>query len=129
MHVDASKKQASPDKWLADLLSKALLLEYQQPMKGSQRRKTTKKKSRVNSKSSRARAPRSKASENASVQPELALDGLVHQAASRYLGVKLDGGVSASSALLLSAQQGHQWQLEDVPVFQLFTRVRHLLGR
>lgn len=128
MHGDASKKQASPEKWLADLLSKALLLEYQQPVKGSQRRKSTKKKSRVNSKSSRARAPRSKASENASVQPELALDGLVHQAASRYLGMKLDG-VSASSALLLSAQQGHQWQLEDVPVFQLFTRVRHLLGR
>ena len=128
MHVDASKKQASPDKWLADLLSKALLLEYQQPLKGSQRRKPTKKKSRGNSKSSRARATRTKASEYASGQPELALNGFVHQAASRYLGVNLDG-VSASNVLLLSAPHGKQWQLEDVPVFQLFTRVRHLLGR
>ena len=128
MHVADSHKQTSPDKWLADLLSKALLLEYQQPLKGSFRRKGAKKKVRVSTKSSRARATRSKAAESTSAQLELVFDGLQQQTASRYLGLGPDG-VYASPATLMNTQQGGQWQLDDVPVFQLFTRVRHLLGR
>lgn len=127
MHADAPIKQVSPDKWLADLLSKALLLEYQQPdKKGGSRRKVTRKKSRITGKHLRARAP--VAAADAGVQPQLALDGLEYHAASRYRRLS-SKGMQPSSAVLTSSQQSSQWQLEEVPVFQLFTRVRRLLGR
>lgn len=124
MHTD-SKKQPSPEKWLADLLSKALLLEYQQPKKPT-KRKAVSKKARPGKKSSNLSLGRG---QQAAVQPELVFS-TEHTAVSRYLGNYLSAlGPAVNSALLSHGELGTPWQLEDVPVFQLFTKVRHLLGR
>ena len=80
MHTD-SKKQPSPEKWLADLLSKALLLEYQQPKKPT-KRKAASKKARSGKNSSGLSLSRGR---QAAVQPELVFS-TEHSAVSRYLG-------------------------------------------
>ncbi len=55
MHIGDPKKQVLPEKWLADLLSKALLLEYQHPAKLSKRKnRRSVKRARLQGKKNRA---------------------------------------------------------------------------
>jgi len=116
MHLVEPKKQALPEKWLADLLSRALLLEYQQPVKHSKRKnKRSGKKARLQSK--KGRAPTRESLENNDAAPaQLALTSSTSMA------------TSGQPQLALTAEQG-VWNTEDVPVFHLFAQVKRLLGR
>ncbi|DBA97263.1 TPA: hypothetical protein ACH3X1_015010 [Trebouxia sp. C0004] len=116
MHNVEPKKQALPEKWLADLLSRALLLEYQQPVKRSKRKnKRSGKKACLQSK--KGRAPTRESLENNIAAPaQLALTSSTSKA------------TSAQPQLALTAEQG-VWNTEDVPVFLLFAQVKRLLGR
>ena len=117
MNTVKSKKQALPEEWLADVLSKALLLEYQQPVKHSKRKnKRSGRKARLQSKKSRA--PLREDLENndaANAQPNMT------SSSSKT-------ATAAQSGLTLAADQP-SWNTEDAPVFHLFAQVRRLLGR
>lgn len=122
MHTSEAKQPPSlPDKWLADLLSKALLLEYQQPVEHV-KRKSKRKKHRSQSIKSRTAAGLS-LHENVGTSSQLALD--------------IAYGMSTWDAGMRTLQRPNSsldgfetsWHLEDVPVFHLFAQVRSLLGR
>ena len=116
MHIVEPKKQALPEKWLADLLSRALLLEYQQPHKHSKRKtKRSGKKARLQSK--KGRAPIRESLEN-------------NDEAPAQLGLTSSTSKTASELpqLGLAAVQD-VWNTGDVPVFHLFAQVKRLLGR
>lgn len=117
MNTVEPKKQALPEEWLADVLSKALLLEYQQPVKHSKRKnKRSGKKARLQSKKSRA-PPRENLenSDAANAHPDMTSSS---KKAAR----------DEQNGLTLAADQP-SWNTEDAPVFHLFAQVRRLLGR
>ena len=121
MHTGEPKKQALPEKWLADLLSKALLMEYQQPAKVARKKgKRSGKKGRLHGKTTRA--PAREGLENGrAANFRLVSNGRTSSAAAPALH---DTRVELES---LAAQA--PWHLEDVPVFHLFAQVKRLLGR
>ena len=119
MHLGIPTKDPLPDKWLADLLAKALLLEYQQPIQHVRRKsKRSGKKARLHSKKTRASRD--------SVENEQA------QYTSNTAGISnaLSGdarGTVCNPPLPAAGQPS--WRAEDVPVFHLFAQVKKLLGR
>ena len=117
MHLGEPAKQPLPDKWLADLLAKALLLEYQQPIRHVKRKgKRCGKTVRIHSKKNCR--PR-KSSENEPAQSSTTCTGDVLLAAiPGRSNIDIPQGAGQSS-----------WHREDVPVFHLFAQVKRLLGR
>lgn len=122
MLLGAPTKQALPDKWLADLLAKALLLEYQQP------NKPTKPKGKRSGKKAHLRGKRSRASCKGRRDEQTANSHAFGSASS-----STDAVMVAVPGLLASRYHKHaedsSWQLEEVPVFHLFAQVKRLLGR
>ena len=115
-------KQALPDKWLADLLAKALLLEYQQPNNPTKPKgKRSGKKVHLRGKRSRACCKSRGVEQTASLQVSKSASG------------STDAGFFAVPGKKDSNYHKHvedfSWQLEDVPVFHLFAQVKRLLGR
>lgn len=117
MHLGEPTKQPLPDKWLADLLAKALLLEYQQPIKPIKRKgKRYGKKVRLHSKKSRG--------PNESTENEPA------RSSTTNTGGVLLANIPGRTNVDTPPGAGHpSWQREDVPVFHLFAQVKRLLGR
>lgn len=122
MHLGEPTKQAPPDKWLADLLAKALLLEYQHPDRPTKPKgKRCGKKVHLHSKRKRASC-KSKVNEKAAtVQASHSTVG-PEDAVMVAIPVKPDSNFQ-------QAAEHPSWHLEDVPVFHLFAQVRRLLGR
>ena len=122
MHLGEPTKQALPDKWLADLLAKALLLEYQHPEKPTKPKgKRCGKKAHLYSKRKRASCKSKGNEEVGSLQPS-----------SSTVGPKDAGLAVIPSRVDSNSQQppDHSfWHLEDVQVFHLFAQVKKLLGR
>lgn len=117
MMLDEPTKQALPDKWLADLLAKALLLEYQQPNKrATSKGKRSGKKAHLRSKRNRASC-KSRGNEQAAKSE-----------VSGSAATMVDVPGRMDSKHHRPAEQS-SWQLEDVPVFHLFAQVKRLLGR
>ncbi|KAL3149285.1 hypothetical protein ABBQ32_002101 [Trebouxia sp. C0010 RCD-2024] len=122
MHLGEPTKQALPDKWLADLLAKALLLEYQHPEKPTKPKgKRCGKKTHLHSKGKCASC-KSKGNEKVgSIQPS-----------SSTVSSK-DAVLAATPSRVDSNFQQppehSSWHLQDVPVFHLFAQVKRLLGR
>ena len=117
MLLDEPTKKALPDKWLADLLAKALLLEYQQPNKRTTAKgKRSGRKAHLRGKRSRASC-KSKGNEQAAKSP-----------ASGSAATMVDVPGKMDSKYYRPAEQT-SWQLEDVPMFHLFAQVKSLLGR
>ena len=122
MLLSEPTKPALPDKWLADLLAKALLLEYQQP------NKPTKPKGKRSGKKAHLRGKRSRASCKSRGDEQTA-------------SLQVSGSASGSNDVILIAVPGKiasnyrkhaedsSWHLEDIPVFHLFAQVKRLLGR
>ena len=115
-------KQALPDKWLADLLAKALLLEYQQPSK------PTKSKGKRSSKKAHLRGKRSRASCKSRGDEQTA-SLLVSGSASGSNDTAMVAIPGKSDSNYCKHAEDSSWQLEDVPVFHLFAQVKRLLGR
>ena len=125
MHTSEAQKQSSPDAWLADLLSKALLLEYQKPIKQSKRKnKRLSKKDRTSSIKNRSGVGASPDDDAGSI-PQLALD----VTDMRALTAATLGSIAMYQPDAAQSWQQANWRLEDVPVFQLFAQVKRLLGR
>ena len=121
MHTGEAAQQSLQDKWLADLLSKALLLEYQQPVKPA-KRKPKRKKQRSQGTKTRIAALQSLSTENGAA-PQLLLDAA--QSMQTLHAASIGNLDMYQSGLGYTGQQ----HLEDVPVFQLFAQVKRLLGR
>ena len=122
MHLGEPTKQALPDKWLADLLAKALLLEYQHPDK------PTKPKGKRCGKKVHLRSKRKRASCNSKGNEKV---GTV-QAPRSTVGLKdveMAAIPSRTDSNFQQAPDHSSWHLEDVPVFHLFAQVKRLLGR
>ena len=124
MHTGEAEQPSLQDKWLADLLSKALLLEYQRPAKPT-KRKPKRKKQRSQGTKTRTAALKSLSTEIEADAP-LSLDA----AQSMYaLAAASIGSFAVYQPGLGYTGQQASWQLEDVPVFHLFAQVKRLLGR
>ena len=122
MHLREPTKPALPDTWLADLLAKALLLEYQQPTRPTNPKgKRSGKKAHLHGKRSRASRKSTGNELPASLQFSANPSGSKDAALVSIPG-RIDGNCQ-------KAVEPSSWHLEAVPVFHLFAQVRRLLGR
>ena len=122
MLLDEPAKPALPDKWLADLLAKAVLLEYQQPSKPTKPKgKRLGKKAHLHGKRSRASCKSRRDEQAASLKSLGSASGAKDAVVSAIPG-RIDSNCP-------KPVEHSSWQLEDVPVFHLFAQVKRLLGR